>query len=452
MKKKKNLLISSFHPFVSRNILQTDVFRLLKENEEWGCIIILCPKHKEAYFKKAFEHGKVIVLGITLLPLSKSETRWKELGNALLRTSTIRNNRKERMERDHKLFSYIIFILIQFVIARFTLLRKIYQRLSLSIFVQSTYLDLLNLYDPVVFSTDIFHDEDVRLLTSAKKLKLKTIGMVRSWDNCTNKGILPVVPDIGIAHNNIIAQELVSFHGASMDNIKIVGIPQFDYYNHYRSEDDSFFTRTGFSKDHKIILFAPTGSKFVDDDWFILDILIKAIADGRISNSPQILVRFPPGDYMKIEKSLGDSEVKIYIDKPGVSFSENYLKDREMSKEDMKWLAESLYWSDLLVSVGSTLCIDIAVFDKPIIMPCLEVQGIPYSRSMRKIYNKYHLKHLLDIGACEITADEVSFIDKIKESLLNPGKRRVERQNLVTEQTFLSDGRSSNRLADIINA
>lgn len=449
--KGNNLFISSYHPLISRNILQTDVLGILKGGN-WDNIFVLCPKHKENYFKGEFENGKVQILPIQYESLSKMETRWKELGNSLLRTSTIRNNRKERREREHNIVGYFIFLFIQNVLSRFGFLRKIYQKRSISVFRKTSYLQLLDKYQPVVFSTDVFHDEDVRLLASAKGMGLKTVGMVRSWDNCTNKGILPIVPDIAIAHNEVIANELVRFHGVNEQSIKMVGIPQFDYYVGYVPADESFFAKTGFVKGCKTILFAPTGSKFVDDDWFILDLLIKAIADGRIPDGPQILVRFPPGDEMKIEKANGDPKVTVYVDRPGVSFSKNYLKDREMSKDDMKWLVDSLYWSDLLVSVGSTLCIDIAVFDKPIIMPNIQAEGIPYSRSMRKIYKKYHLRHLLLSNACDVPKNEAEFIDSVIRAISNPERKSAEREELVKEQALEIDGNSSRRLADIINA
>lgn len=449
--KDKTLFISSFHPLISRNILQTKVLELLSLDPQLR-VVILCPAYKKEYFNKMFDGSRNTIIGIEIVSSSRVERFWKELGNALLRTSTIQGNRRERFLIDHKYFGYAMFLFVNNVFARIRQFVKLYQFFTPYFFNFSVYEKLIRKFKPTaVFSTDMFNDEDVKFLIAAKKCQVKSFGMVRSWDNCTNKGILPVTPDFAISNNKIIANELEKFHRISSKDVTVVGIPQFDYYKDYKPKDlEVFFKRTGFSRNRKIILFAPTGLKFVDDDWFLLQTLIEAIRDEKIKGRPQVLVRFPPGDRMDMGKVSLNCGVDIFIDRPGVSFNDSILKDREISRDDMTWLADSLYWSSILVSVGSTLCIDITVFNKPIITPSILVPGVRFERSMRKMYNKFHYNYLLRTGGCLYPQSVEEYIDAVNRSLNKSSLMEKGRKLLLTEQVVFTDGMSGKRLADFI--
>jgi CDP-glycerol glycerophosphotransferase (TagB/SpsB family) len=444
------VIISSFHPLVSRNILLSGILDLLTQKNIQ--IIILCPQNKKNYFDESFLGTNIKVVGIDMKPLSRMEMFWREIGNALLLTSTIRNNRRERYIRDNKFIDYYLFILINRIISRLPFIKHIYQFMSCYIYNWRQYEKIFINYKPtLVFSTDIFNDEDVRLNLCSRKLRILNIGMVRSWDNCTNKGILPVVPRTIVVHNKIIKKELKYFHGVNTAKINITGIPHFDYYFNFKpTNSDHFYLKTGFDKNKKIILFAPTGLKFVDDDYYILQLLLNAISSGVISGKPQILVRYPPGDSMRIENVSVPPNVKVFIDRPGVEFGDGILKNREISKDDMEWLRDSLYYSDILVSVGSTLCIDIAVFNKPIICPSINVDEVLPERSMVKMYNKYHYRYLLNTGGCEFVKSEEEFIERVSKALKNRNLGFDGRMVLLKQQLEFQDNLSSQRVVNLI--
>jgi hypothetical protein len=46
-----------------------------------------------------------------------------------------------------------------------------------------------------VFANDVFDPAEGALLRCARRLGVRTVGMVRSWDNPTNKGVLPTPID-----------------------------------------------------------------------------------------------------------------------------------------------------------------------------------------------------------------------------------------------------------------
>src|SRR3989344_3584629 len=59
----KTLIITSFHPLISRNIIATPVIRLLRS---YFRIVIAVPNFKVSYFEKAFKDDEVIIEGIEI--------------------------------------------------------------------------------------------------------------------------------------------------------------------------------------------------------------------------------------------------------------------------------------------------------------------------------------------------------------------------------------------------
>ena len=69
----KTLFITSFQPFISRNILNTDVLRLLKKEKDLQ-IVILVPQEKIDFFNEFFRSDSVIIEGMNLDPIRNSKS------------------------------------------------------------------------------------------------------------------------------------------------------------------------------------------------------------------------------------------------------------------------------------------------------------------------------------------------------------------------------------------
>ncbi len=447
----KKLFISSFHPLISRNILQTEVLNMLVKNNLK--VYIFTYDYKVGFFEKNFKKNNIEIIGITKTPFNKFESIMRQVGSSLLATSTVISNRKERYLKDKKIIGYLLSLMFFYIFSRIKFIKILYRSLFFRLYNQNEFSDLIKKYNPdMIFSTDIFNDDDIRLITEGKINKIKTIGMVRSWDNATNKIFLPIMPDKIVAHNNNIKKELEFFHYVKKQNIYVSGIPQFDYYLNYKPKNmDSFFEKTGFAKNRKVIMFAPAGKKFIDSDGDQLQVLHDAILSGDIEHNPQIIVRFPPGDIMDVSNLSLSDKVNIYFDKPGVDFSSGITKDREMDESDMYWMSDSLYYTDILISAGSTLCIDISAFDKPIICPKFDgINKYEHFRSVKKMYDKFHFKYLIEGGACTIVENVEDFIRSINLYLNDDSVNKKERRKLLINQCYKFDGKSCSRIANYL--
>ena len=80
-------------------------------------------------------------------------------------------------------------------------------------------------------STDCIQDQI--LSYSAKKQNIPLITLVHSWDNLPSRGLLAVKPDLLLVWNGIMQKQAVELHQIKKENIKIVGVPQFEWYRKY---------------------------------------------------------------------------------------------------------------------------------------------------------------------------------------------------------------------------
>ncbi len=265
------------------------------------------------------------------------------------------------------------------------------------------YRALFERYRPdLVFATDLQSIYDIRLLQMARARGVKTVGMVRSWDNLSSKGILPVFPDSFAVHTEEIKQELIRYNGVNprQRNIFVIdGIPHYDTYLHTaRAPRERFFRDLGLDPRKKLILFVPPADGlFVDPEAnpFILG-LLRQIPDA------QILVRFPLVGSSSLEKIAPPPGVAF--DKPRAPFRSLTRHTMELSKELDAHLADSLYWSDIVFSGPSSMAIDAAFFGKPIIF--LGFDG-PHEKFKRRkgvsLFLRYtHLASILGTGGVRV--------------------------------------------------
>jgi hypothetical protein len=318
-------------------------------------------------------------------------------------------------------------------------------------FVPSTFGALFEEFAPsLVFSTDMKDTLDAQLLLEAKRRGIPTVGMVRSWDYLTGKGVVRVVPEHIVAHNEIIKTEALQFLDVSGEAISVIGIPHYDpYVNETRSTREAFSVRAGLDPNRPFIFLAPWGDKFSDTDADVLSLLCQAFADGRLPRELQVLVRVPPSDTLKASERVPCKN--IVVEFPGKRFGERHVKANEMTYEHLLHLADSLYFSSLVVSSASTIAIDGAAFDKPVVLTAFDGnREKPYYQSVKQYFDFNHMQNLTATGGVWVAGSPASFIDAIVGYLADSARDREERVRLVREQCMTVDGRASERLAELL--
>lgn len=443
----KTIFITSFHGLISRNILQSGAFEILRNRDDLK-LVVFVPDYKLDFFQENFGGKNAVFEKIGLKRASKIDSFFGFIFSALLATNSVKLKRREKLDADKKYFSFFVFYLIVSVFGKIgflkSLLRWVYE------FVPSgKFSGYFEKYKPdLVFCADIQNKDDILMLKEAKKRKIKSVGMVRSWDNLTCKELLRIVPDKMIVNNEILKEEAREYHRIDPEKIFVCGIPHYDaYVPQGRTEREGFCRDLNLDPAKKIILYAPTGDRYIKNnniDWQILDILQKEFLPGA-----QILVRLPPADTVNLaglEKKDG-----VVFDRPGRIFREGAFKEFELSFEDEKHLIDSIFHADLIVCGPSTIAIDACVFDKPVIFVGFDGrEKREYIRSIRRYYNYEHVSNIVKRKGAILAQNREELVEGVKRYFADPSLEKENRQKIIKDQCWKLDCQSSGRLADYI--
>ena len=441
MSNKKTIFLSSFHPLISRNVLSTGILETLSKKAR---IVILIPDFKKDYFLKEFGGENILIEGVDMA-LSKGDLFLRRAVLALSNTRALYIKKRSQFHRDGKVMPFLGYIFPSFL-GRFGVAAGTLRFIDRIFFRTFFFNDLFHKYNPdLIFSTDAQNELDVRLLKEGRLFGIKTLSMIRSWDNLTSKGILRILPDALLVNNEIIKAEAVLYSHAPPEKIKVIGIPHYDkYFNVAPLPKSNFFSRFGFDLKKALVIYAPIGNRYIREnqtDKHTLEIL--SLLD------INILVRLPPTDEVNFD-GFKSRKALVAFDKTGTGFPKGGAKLSEISREDETGLIAALSYANAVVTGQSTITIDACAFDKPVIIIGFDKEERIYWDSVRRYYDYEYYKPISKSGGVRFANNPEELVNIAKKYLDDPGLDKEGRDLILREQVFFTDGRSTERLAEAI--
>ena len=228
--------------------------------------------------------------------------------------------------------------------------------------------------------------------------------------------------------------------------IMVIGIPHYDGYKEIAfGPKEDFLHSVGASVRKKIALFIPIGDRYLNPNTVDEDTLL--LLDRILPEHFILFVRLPPGDSVKnIEsKSFGS---RVYIERPVTDFKT--LKNTEINPDSDRRLAETVYHSDIIITGPSTMVIDSAYFNKPMILEGFCDDQSEYYKSIIRYYDYDNFIPVIESRAVRFPKN----IDDLKKIVLEydrqPAIDSDYRKNLALLECGYLDGKSSERLANVI--
>lgn len=416
----------------------TDFLRLISKEIR---IIIFVPDFKKNYFVKEFSGLNIVIEGIDD-KLASKDLFFRRLILAFTRTRTLYVKKRSKFHRDKNLAAFLSTVIPGILFGRFKSVIELIRFIDQLVLSSKTFASFFERYNPaLIFATDIQNELDVRLIQEAKRRDVKTVGMVRSWDNLTSKGIIRAVPDKLLVHNEIIKREAMKYNFIQEENIAIIGIPHYDYYLKAKVEArEVFFKKNKFDPKKPLILFSPIGDRYIHKN-----VLDKEVLETLSLLDANILVRLPPCDVVNFE-GLKDGKARIVFDRTGLGFEGYGVKANEISRADEERLINSLYHCDLVVTGHSTMVVDASVFNKPIIIIYFNSKSGVYWESVRRYYDCEYYRPILESGGIELAHNPEELLTLVDRYFKNPKLHSEGRKKIISEQVKFLDGRSARRL------
>ena len=449
MKEYKTIGICLFHLLASRNIMTSDIFSVLRGTAGIR-LVLFVPSYKKDFFIRTYESENVIIQGVDeQMVNTRAFTFFKWLSFCLIPTYTVYLRHRERLQRNPSFWGYCKYGLSRMISRLCARSPAVHAAVRACDGWFSPYRNLLPYLNRhrlnLLFVTDVFSEIEPIFLHAARKRGIRTVGMVRSWDNTTTKGLLRTIPDSMIVNNNIIAEEAVRFHDVLRESISIVGLPQFDMACRNFNDDRVLFCRRlGIDPLKNIIFFGPAGMFLSDTDWQLCELLKRAISEGVLPASVHFIVSKHPGDPPLLDRFVPDAHFTIVS--IGTPFATG-PKVSEMTVADQRFLVSCLFHSAIIMCISSTVGMDSLPFDKPQIM--VEFDGWeqkPYIESVARHHDEDHMRKYLKTGAVRVARTPEEWFRSIREYLYDPSLDRKNRSRAAREQLFNLDGQSGMRV------
>lgn len=293
------------------------------------------------------------------------------------------------------------------------------------------------------------HSFEMPVYKAARKLGLPVLGILRSWDNIY-KG-LRLRPDHLTVWNPVNKEEAMRVMKLKEDQVHITGGSQFDPYF---SDEVTQSIREDFCKEFNldaskpIVTLATLGS-FIHayDEHYLIDYLIECIEQNLIPKESQLIIRLHPTSKLEyMEKYLAYPFIRLsYIDGyiPTIGWN--------MNLKQVKQVGKLMKHSDVVISPGSTITIETAIFNTPTIVPVFHHYQPESGVIIFNYHFETHFKRLKEEKLVPFVYIKDELPTAINNALKNPNEYIKQSKQLADDYIHYYDGKSTERIAVLIN-
>jgi hypothetical protein len=285
------------------------------------------------------------------------------------------------------------------------------------------------------------------LISAARSCGLETLGLVRSWDN-VHYG-LRTRPDGLSVWNEVNRQEVIEIEHFDPDRVHITGPAQFDpYFDEAGILDRSEFCKTlNLDPARPILTYATIGQYSPTyDETYLADLLLDLINRGEVSRDTQLVIRLHPwSHYEQFYRFSKDPRVRIsFVDRyvPGLTWM--------MNRDEVIWLGNLLRHSSVVVTPGSTITLETAIFDTPTLVPTFHTSLPEVGKRYFGLIMGKHFKYIRSKGLVAIDDNVDDFISNLKTAFADPAWFREQRKELRDTYIPFQDGKCTERLSRLI--
>jgi hypothetical protein len=286
---------------------------------------------------------------------------------------------------------------------------------------------------------------------AARSLGIPTATFIFSWDNLTSKGRIAAPFDHFLVWSEHMRAELLRYYpDVAPERVHVVGTPQFDPYADAsllwsRAE---FCRHVGADPARPLICYSGGDTITCPEDPEHLRVLMRLIRSGQVRHEPQIVLRPAPVDdpvrYAAVQREFPE----LILAAPAwIRTGADWSRIIPLP-EDVQFLANLTLRCDLNVNMASTMTLDFASHDKPVVNLAFDIADPPVlGQPVWDLY--YHFDHyrpVVELSAARFARSPDDLAAHINAYLEDPALDREGRRNLVEMQIGLPLGQSSREI------
>ena len=440
------------HGFQARMLLRS---RIAAELLSAGAELVVCSVNAdEPYFVEEFSQPQ---LQLVKMPTRTGHwearlSNWRQYLLMNPRLGGTLNHKRETLKRDFPARYYATRSLNLFL-GNITWLRRLYMFAEAKLFSAREFDAVLQECKPdlVVTGTPGFNKHDVHALRSAKRLKIPSATVMLSWDNLTSKGYMNGTPDHLLVWSSLMAQEAAEYHDFPREKIYQTGAAQFDVYLAAKQSLDipSWRRENNVPVDAFMMMYGTINPGICGHELDILKSIIDQMRKQDLPRKPFLWIRLHPqvvnGSWRRSLAPFQSLEANdVHVEVPPVTESR---LDWDLPKEDSLHLKNLIAASDLVITTSSTLSIDAACADTPIVNVFFDGREVESAYRVARFKKYTHYAKILETGGIFIADSIDQFAEAMQRYESDPSADRKGRQAIVEQQIGKLDGKAGVRTA-----
>lgn len=330
-------------------------------------------------------------------------------------------------------------------------------------FTPNLYTDLFEKYQPdLVIASTAGWRMDRYILREAHARGIRSMAAIVGWDNPSSYAIRGAPMDYATCWSQLQKDELV--YGSDWDpaRVHIGGIPSYDGYfrKAWLLPKEDYFKLHNLAPDRKLISYACSFVHFAPN-FPNAEALAKLVASDALAEPAQLLIRLHPSHFQDKPQIFAEERERIFAleqQYPHVHVVKPVALGGSLGYyggEDMDEKSSMMAHSDVLVTVYSTMVVETAVHDTPIVAAVLDTPGgwnVPgkFSLSLKKIGNWPTHKRFREAKAGRVAQNESELRDILNAYLQNPALDSAERRKFIKDEITYTDASAGKRTAAFI--
>jgi CDP-glycerol glycerophosphotransferase (TagB/SpsB family) len=325
------------------------------------------------------------------------------------------------------------------------------------------YTDLFERYQPdlVIASTPGWRMDRYLLRESARR-GIPNMTVIVGWDNSSSYNISGADVQWATCWSQLQKDELVFGSDWNPERVHIGGIPSYDGYfrKQWLMPREEYFKLHNLDPNRKLISYASSFVHFAPN-FPNIEALAKLVSSDSLAEPSQLLIRLHPSHFQDKPKIFAEERRRVFeLEKkyPHVHVVQPKPLGGSLGYyggEDMDEKASMLAYSDVFVTVYSTMVVEAAVHDTPIVAAVIDSPNGwnhpgKFSLSLKEIGDWPTHKRFRDAKAGLVVTHETELRDALNLYLKDSTLDSAQRRKFIEDEITFTDGTSGRRTAEFI--
>lgn len=304
------------------------------------------------------------------------------------------------------------------------------------------------------FST-IFKSQWEWVLMRAMQLGgIPTATHVLSFDNLVSFGYLPLQRfNLYMVWSDWVGKQLEEFYDIPASKIVVTGTPQFDFHvsSAYQWNREKTYKALNLDNDKPYFLYCANIYSITAREPELAAHILRAMQDCPELKDYQWVIRLHPMDHYARWQGLLEKYPNVRLSLPWDHPIEETTNWASPSSDDVALLSNSIRYASAVLNMRSTIALDCAVLDVPVINLAFHPdQGSPEDVYYKKAHHTYYYEPITASGAAPLVFNASELTQLLIEAISCPQARSDARHRIRELICGPVDGHSADRISDAL--